>query len=42
VLIALVAFSVAGGLYGLYEYKRHRAGNPSNVGAKPRVRPRVA
>jgi membrane protein YqaA with SNARE-associated domain len=42
VLIALIAFSVLGGLYGLYEYKRHRADNPSAAGAKPRVRPRVA
>src|ERR1700733_185806 len=43
VLIALIAFSVLGGLYGLYEYKRHRAGNQSKAaGAKPRVRPRIA
>jgi membrane protein YqaA with SNARE-associated domain len=43
VLIALVAFSVLGGLYGLYEYKRRRKpGNPSATGPKPRVRPRVA
>src|SRR6202789_2312706 len=38
VLIALIAFSVLGGLYGLYEYKRrHKSDNPSAAGAKPRV-----
>jgi membrane protein YqaA with SNARE-associated domain len=43
VLIGLIAFSVLGGLYGLYEYKRrHRPDNRSASGAKPRVRPRVA
>jgi membrane protein YqaA with SNARE-associated domain len=43
VLIVLIAFSVLGGLYGLYEYKRrHKSDSPSATGAKPRVRPRVA
>ena len=43
VLITLIAFSVLGGLYGLYEYKRrHKQDNPSATGPKPRVRHRVA
>ncbi len=39
VLIALIAFSVLGGLYGFYEYKRR---GQSAAGSKPRVRHRVA
>src|SRR6202142_2661787 len=43
VLIALIAFSVLGGLYGLYEYKRRQKpdGRPA-ARPKPRVRPREA
>ena len=43
VLILLIAFSVLGGLYGLYEYRRRqKPGKPSTTGPNPRVRPRVA
>ena len=43
VLIALIAFSVLGGLYGLYEYKRRqKPDKPRAAGTKPRVRPREA
>jgi membrane protein YqaA with SNARE-associated domain len=39
VLIALIVFSVAGGLYGLYEYKRrHKPSAPKPV--RPKVQPR--
>jgi len=39
VLIALIAFSVLGGLYGLYEYKR-RQNNSAPKAAGPKVQPR--
>jgi membrane protein YqaA with SNARE-associated domain len=39
VLIVLVVFSVAGGLYGLYEYKRRQKGNAPTV-APPKIQPR--
>jgi membrane protein YqaA with SNARE-associated domain len=39
VLIALIAFSVAGGLYGLYEYKRRQKTSASKP-ARPKVQPR--
>lgn len=43
VLIALVAFSVLGGLYGLYEYKRrHKAENPKPARPRPQPRRRMA
>jgi membrane protein YqaA with SNARE-associated domain len=43
VLIALIAFSVLGGLYGLYEYKRrHRAENPKPARPRPQPRRRMA
>ena len=43
VLLLLIAFSVLGGLYGLYEYRRRqKPGKPSTTGPNPRVRPRVA
>jgi len=43
VLIALIAFSVLGGLYGLYEYKRRQNPGRSDIaGSKTPVRPRVA
>jgi membrane protein YqaA with SNARE-associated domain len=38
VLIALIAFSVLGGLYGLYEYKRRQRASGEDV---PRSRPQV-
>src|SRR5271165_4315937 len=41
VLIALIAFSVAGGLYGLFEYKRRQKGeNPKISSPRPQVRRR--
>jgi len=39
VLIALIAFSVVGGLYGLFEYKR-RQKNSTPKPARPKVQPR--
>jgi membrane protein YqaA with SNARE-associated domain len=43
VLIGLIAFSVLGGLYGLYEYKRrHRAENPKPARPRPQPRRRMA
>jgi membrane protein YqaA with SNARE-associated domain len=43
VLVALIAFSVLGGLYGLYEYRRRQKPDKSSAAdPKPRVRPRVA
>jgi membrane protein YqaA with SNARE-associated domain len=42
VLITLIAFSVLGGLYGLYEYKRRQKSGGRATGSKPRVRHRVA
>jgi len=43
VLIALIAFSVMGGLYGLYEYKRRQRGErPKAKRAGPQVRRRTA
>ena len=39
VLIALIAFSVVGALYGLFEYKR-RQKNRAPKAARPKVRPR--
>jgi len=43
VLIALIAFSVAGGLYGLFEYKRRQKGeNPKISSPRPQVRRRTA
>ena len=43
VLIALIAFSVLGGLYGLYEYKRRqKSGGQQAAGRKTRVRHRIA
>jgi len=43
VLIGLIAFSVLGGLYGLYEYKRRqKPDKPPTAGSKPRMRHRVA
>jgi membrane protein YqaA with SNARE-associated domain len=39
VLIALIAFSALGGLYGLYEYKR-RQKNGAPKAARPKVQPR--
>lgn len=43
VLIALIAFSVAGGLYGVYEYKRRQRGErPKTRPARPQVRRRTA
>src|SRR5271167_851854 len=39
VLIALIAFSVLGGLYGIYEYKR-RQNNSAPKAAGPKVQPR--
>ena len=39
VLIALIAFSVIGALYGLFEYKR-RQKNRAPKAARPKVRPR--
>jgi membrane protein YqaA with SNARE-associated domain len=43
VLIVLIVFSAAGGLYGLYEYKRRQKPGRSHVAVpKTRVRPKVA
>ena len=43
VLIALVTFSVAGGLYGLFEYKRRqKADSPKAPRPRPQVRRRTA
>jgi membrane protein YqaA with SNARE-associated domain len=43
VLIALIAFSLVGGLYGLYEYKRRQKGAGPRVSPpKPRLRRRTA
>ena len=39
VLIALIAFSALGGLYGLFEYKRRQKGEPR---PRPQVRRRTA
>jgi membrane protein DedA with SNARE-associated domain len=39
VLIVLIAFSVLGGLYGLFEYKRRQKANATK-GAGPKVHPR--
>jgi membrane protein YqaA with SNARE-associated domain len=39
VLIVLIAFSVLGGLYGLFEYKRRQKASASKV-AGPKVQPR--
>lgn len=39
VLIALIAFSVAGALYGLYEYKRRQKSSAPKP-ARPKVQPR--
>jgi len=39
VLIALIVFSVAGGLYGLYEYKRRQKPSTPKP-ARPKVQPR--
>jgi membrane protein YqaA with SNARE-associated domain len=39
VLIALIVFSVAGGLYGLYEYKRRQKPSAPKP-ARPKVQPR--
>jgi len=38
VMIALVIFSLAGGLYGLYQYKRRQKGEQPKI---PRTRPQV-
>jgi membrane protein DedA with SNARE-associated domain len=38
VMIALIIFSLAGGLYGLYQYKRRQKGEQPKV---PRTRPQV-
>lgn len=43
VLIALIAFSVLGGLYGLFEYKRRQNGeSPKAPHSRPQVRRRTA
>jgi membrane protein YqaA with SNARE-associated domain len=43
VLIALIAFSVAGGLYGLFEYKRRQKSSEQEIpGPKSQVRRRTA
>jgi hypothetical protein len=43
VLIALIAFSVAGGLFGLYEYKRRQKGESVKAAAPlPEVKRRTA
>ena len=43
VLIALIAFSVLGGLYGLFEYKRRQKGeSPKAPHPRPQVRRRTA
>jgi membrane protein YqaA with SNARE-associated domain len=39
ILIALIAFSVLGGLYGLFEYKRRQKANAPKP-ARPKVQPR--
>jgi membrane protein DedA with SNARE-associated domain len=38
VMIALIIFSLAGGLYGLYQYKRRQKGEQPKI---PRTRPQV-
>jgi membrane protein DedA with SNARE-associated domain len=39
VLIVLIVFSVSGGLYGLFEYKRRQKANAPKA-ARPKVQPR--
>ena len=39
VLIALIAFSLAGGLYGLFEYKRRQKNGAPKI-ARPKMQPR--